>query len=110
MKLHIKGSGATSATTSLLVQNSAGGSVFSVRDDGALLFYRSSNSAELLRIDDTGTNPRLVSSNNQGKSLTLMELGDAVLSAYLKVFNLKRTMAPLIAKQCASLVFGKTNL
>ena len=36
--LHIKGGGATSATTSLLVQNNAGGSIFSVRDDGALLF------------------------------------------------------------------------
>ena len=33
-KLHIKGSGSTSATTSLLVQNSSGTNLFSVRDDG----------------------------------------------------------------------------
>ena len=33
----IKGSGSTSATTSLLVQNSAGSSIFSVRDDGRIL-------------------------------------------------------------------------
>jgi hypothetical protein len=33
----IKGSGSTSATISLLVQNSAGGHLFSVRDDGRLL-------------------------------------------------------------------------
>ena len=82
-RLAVKGSGATSATTSLLVQNSAGGSVFSVRDDGALLFHRSSNSAELLRIDDTGSNPRLVSGNNVGKSLTLGN--DTLLSAYSSI-------------------------
>jgi hypothetical protein len=33
-RLHIKGSGSTSATTSLLVQNSAGTQLMSVRDDG----------------------------------------------------------------------------
>jgi hypothetical protein len=33
-KLEIRGSGSTSATTSLLVQNSANASLFSVRDDG----------------------------------------------------------------------------
>ena len=32
--VHIKGSGTTSATASLLVQNSAGANVFRVRDDG----------------------------------------------------------------------------
>ena len=34
--VHIKGSGSTSATTSLLVQNSAGSQLFSVRDDGVV--------------------------------------------------------------------------
>jgi hypothetical protein len=33
---HFKGSGSTSATTSLLVQNSGGGHLFSVRDDGRI--------------------------------------------------------------------------
>ena len=35
-RLHIKGEGATSATTSLLVQNSDGDDMFSVRDDGKI--------------------------------------------------------------------------
>jgi len=34
-RLHIKGNGATSATTSLLVQNSAGDDMFKVADDGS---------------------------------------------------------------------------
>jgi hypothetical protein len=37
-RLHIKGSGATSATTSLLVQNSAGSDLLKVTDDGAIDF------------------------------------------------------------------------
>jgi len=37
-RLHIKGSGTTSATTSLLVQNSAGTDMFKVTDDGATEF------------------------------------------------------------------------
>jgi hypothetical protein len=37
-RLGIKGSGSTSATTSLLVQNSSGTSLFSVRDDGVATF------------------------------------------------------------------------
>ena len=36
-RLHIKGSGATSATTSLLVQNSAGANVIKANDDGRVL-------------------------------------------------------------------------
>jgi len=35
-RTHIKGSGSTSATTSLLVQNSAGTDLFRVRDDGSV--------------------------------------------------------------------------
>ena len=37
-RLHIKGSGSTSATTSLLVQNSAGTEVMRMRDDGVTKF------------------------------------------------------------------------
>lgn len=35
-RLAVKGSGSTSATTSLLVQNSSGNTIFSVRDDGRI--------------------------------------------------------------------------
>ena len=38
-RLHVKGSGATSATTSLLVQNSAGSDLFKVQDNGHSQFY-----------------------------------------------------------------------
>jgi hypothetical protein len=38
---HFKGSGSTSATTSLLVQNSAGTNLFNVRDDGTIVFETS---------------------------------------------------------------------
>ena len=78
----IKGLGATSATTSLLVQNSAN-NIFSVRDDGALLFYRATNGAELLRIEDTGSSPRFVAGNNAGKSLTLGN--DTITSAFSSI-------------------------
>ena len=37
-RLHIKGSGATSATTSLLVQNSSGTDLFSIKDNGLFTF------------------------------------------------------------------------
>ena len=36
-RLQVKGSGSTSATTSLLVQNSAGSDTFRIRDDGTML-------------------------------------------------------------------------
>ena len=38
-RLHIKGSGSTSATTSLLVQNSAGTEMLKVRDDGNIAIF-----------------------------------------------------------------------
>ena len=38
-RLQVKGSGSTSATTSLLVQNSAGTSMFYVRDDGNIAIF-----------------------------------------------------------------------
>jgi hypothetical protein len=38
---HFKGSGSTSATTSLLVQNSAGTNLLNVRDDGTIVFETS---------------------------------------------------------------------
>ena len=38
-RLHVKGSGATSATTSLLVQNSAGTNIFKVVDDNTMFYH-----------------------------------------------------------------------
>jgi hypothetical protein len=58
-RLGIKGSGSTSATTSLLVQNSAGSSILSVRDDGQILIASPSGLATIsatneLRIGTSG--------------------------------------------------------
>ena len=44
--LRIKGSGATSATTSLLVQNSAGADILKVQDDGKVLLSNSNVAVE----------------------------------------------------------------
>jgi hypothetical protein len=41
--MHVKGSGSTSATTSLLVQNSAGTQTFKVNDDGSINIGQQSN-------------------------------------------------------------------
>jgi hypothetical protein len=45
--VHIKGSGATSATTSLLVQNSAGTTALIIRDDGSSAFSSNDTSTPL---------------------------------------------------------------
>jgi len=69
--LGIKGSGATSATTSLLVQNSAGTDMLKVRDDSSLLMYRASNGVELLKIGESGGNAILYANGNSNRSLVL---------------------------------------
>ena len=75
-RLHIKGSGATSATTSLLVQNSSGSELFKVQDDGLI-------QAQNLKIDASSTLPLLYAENNTNKSL---QLGNqAHLSAFSRI-------------------------
>jgi hypothetical protein len=46
-RTHIKGSGSTSATTSLLVQNSAGATALTIRDDGSSVFSSNDTSTPL---------------------------------------------------------------
>lgn len=58
-RLHVKGQGATSATTALLVQNSAGTELFKLTDDGTI------------NLGVPGDNPTIQSGSNAGKSLTL---------------------------------------
>ena len=70
-RLHIKGSGTTSATTSLLVQNSAGTDMLKVQDDSSLLMYRASNGVELLKIGESGGNAILYANGNTNRSLVL---------------------------------------
>jgi hypothetical protein len=52
-RLHVKGSGATSATTSLLVQNSAGDDMFKTTDDGGTTL-KSFGASNTLIIDTSG--------------------------------------------------------
>lgn len=76
IRVNIKGSGATSATTSLLVQNSAGSELFKVQDDGLI-------QAQNLKIDASSTLPLLYAENNTNKSL---QLGNqAHLSAFSRI-------------------------
>ena len=60
---HFKGSGSTSATTSLLVQNSAGTAALTVRDDGVVQVL------ELIRPTDGTTNSFLKLSNATGTTM-----------------------------------------
>jgi len=69
--LQVKGSGTTSATASLLVQNSAGTDMLKVQDDSSLLMYRASNGVELLRIGESGGNAILYANGNANRSLVL---------------------------------------
>jgi hypothetical protein len=62
-RLQIKGSGSTSATTSLLVQNSAGSNAFRVLDDGAVQV------SEFIRPTDGTTNSFLRLSNATGTTM-----------------------------------------
>ena len=71
IRVNIKGSGATSATTSLLVQNSAGTDMLKVQDDSSLLMYRAANGAELLKITESGGNAILYANGNANRSLVL---------------------------------------
>ena len=63
-RMHIKGSGATSATTSLLVQNSAGTELLKVTDNGII-------EAQNLEINGGATSPLIFAQGNTGKSIRL---------------------------------------
>ena len=58
-RTHIKGSGATSATTSLLVQNGEGSELFKLTDDGNI------------NLGEAGAAPIISAAKNSGKSLKL---------------------------------------
>ena len=68
-RLGIKGSGSTSATTSLLVQNSAGTQLIAVRDDGSLIFQSANQSISqpannTLLLKTAGSNSLNINGNN----------------------------------------------
>ena len=74
-KMHIKGGGATSATTALLVQNSAGAEAFKIQDDRKAVFSgltQFGNNVQFLGANDTSSlnNMRFVVPGS-AKSLTI---------------------------------------
>ena len=73
-RLGIKGSGATSATTALLVQNSAGDTHLSVSDNGAFFagegYNKISGSGNVLNLDFIALNYRIGASNVIGRMTT----------------------------------------
>jgi hypothetical protein len=55
-RVAIKGSGSTSATTALLVQNSAGAAAFQIKDDTFVSFPSTANNYQVMIGGQTGTN------------------------------------------------------
>jgi len=84
-KVHIKGEGATSATTSLLVQNSSGSDVLKVTDDRKIAFSGDTeidssglnalivkrNGSELLKTDGSGLNGAVILTGNLSNKFSL---------------------------------------
>jgi hypothetical protein len=68
---HLKGSGSTSATTSLLVQNSAGATSLQVTDDGVI----QGNSGTQLRYRFGGSSPMGVSTRNGAFTIGVIDGG-----------------------------------
>jgi hypothetical protein len=103
--LQVKGSGSTSATTSLLVQNSAGSELAKVRDDGSV-FYTSGyfniqtsavaapSSGAQLNFNISGNGPGMTITNQNGTTYRIgqynagnvLSIGDA--GASTPVFNI----------------------
>lgn len=54
-KLHIKGDGTTSGTTSLLLENNSGTDYFEAKDDGTVFIQSNSNSVNVLDVRSNGT-------------------------------------------------------
>ena len=73
-RLHIKGSGTTSATTSLLVQNSDGTELLNVQDDGII-------DSQYLRLNGASPSPLISAEGNAGKAVRLGNEG------YFSSFN-----------------------
>lgn len=84
-KVHIKGEGATSATTSLLVQNSSGSDVLKVTDDKKIIFGGDTeidssglnalivkrNGSELLKTDGSSLNGAVIFKGNLSNQFSL---------------------------------------
>jgi hypothetical protein len=88
---HIKGSGSTSATTALLVQNSAGTNLLTVRDDAVLSFFGNkslfgSANASVFQILDNGAK-HTIHANGVSSPKVLLRSGPSTSSLCQYVHN-----------------------
>jgi hypothetical protein len=79
-RLQVKGSGSTSATDALIVQNSLGTSLFSVRDDGIATFSSAVSGGSFTGIIRTGF------INSSGNAFTVMRTNDSTGNATFDQF------------------------
>lgn len=97
-RLHIKGSGSTSATTSLLVQNSAGTEYFRIKDDGQTNFNSTINAISVVATNNINFQNILFSNNfwSQPDGGTRIGGGTAapVASAILQVDSTTKGFLP----------------
>jgi len=74
-RLHVKGSGATSATTSLLVQNSAGSDLLKVQDDGLVNIIGTNNDYDTVNFQiQRSTGESIFRARNRGA----LEIGSGI--------------------------------
>jgi hypothetical protein len=103
--LHIKGSGSTSATTSLLVQNSSGADLLRVRDDGFFTLPNSgvvNGNIELFstvfiegQVWGRGTQDLRLGTNGYGTSMTIASAtGDVSISTSLTLNSTTKGFLP----------------
>ena len=88
-RLHVQGSGSTSATTSLLVQNSTGAQILKVRDDGSCEFGLTTvpqefnfygNNVVTIKLNDTNSGKTLSIYKNAGSNYIIDSNSDTRLS------------------------------
>jgi hypothetical protein len=97
-RLGIKGSGSTSATTSLLVQNSAGTSLFSVRDDGVATFSSTISASRFIGTISTGF------INSSANAFTVMRTNNSTGNATFDKFVAIGTTSDPVASAAIEVV------
>ena len=105
-RLHVKGSGSTAATDALIVQNSAGTSLFSLRDDGVAAFSSAVSGGSFagnIKTDFINTSNnfytvlQINTANGNGKFYQFVSIGtssDPVASAALDVVSTTKGFLP----------------
>ena len=85
-KTHIKGSGSTSATTSLLVQNSSANETFKVLDDGRVYIGTNSTSASAIYVPRSPTYGSRAFLYNQDNNAMMRTISNDEMGVYLNCY------------------------